>query len=114
MAKQIIVLRTNVGPGGDTNVNVLGWYAVTTQKAVPIVNGVSIWSGASGPENAAIAAGTVVEEAYQIQYPSTYSTAQIKADLISKWTARQSAITAQPNPNAYFGIFFDSSTGWSV
>lgn len=114
MAKQIIVQRIEKGPGGDNNIGVVGWFAVAAGREVPIANAVSVWTGASPSENAAIAAGQVIEEAYSAQYPITMTKAQIQADLVAKFNARQAVITARPNPNLFFGTFFDSVSGWSA
>lgn len=114
MAKQIIVQRIEKGPGGDNNVGVVAWFAVAAGREIPIANAVSIWSGASASENAAIAAGQVIEESYSAQYTLTTTKSQIQADLVAKFNARQAVITARPNPNLFFGVFFDSVTGWSA
>jgi hypothetical protein len=114
MAKQIIVQRIEKGPGGDNNVGVVAWFAVAAGREIPIANAVSVWPGASVAENAAIAAGQVIEESYSAQYTLTTTKAQIQADLVAKFNARQAQITARPNPNLFFGVFFDSVTGWSA
>ena len=114
MAKQLIVMRVAKGPGGDNNVSFLMWLAVASGREVPIPGAVSQWTGASAAENTAIAAGQVIEEPYSIQYPVTMTKAQIEADLVSRFTARQAQIAALPNPNQFFGVFFDSATGWSA
>lgn len=111
MAKQIIILRVTKGPGGDDNVSYLFWLAVASGREVPGVNPTSAWSGASLLENTAIANGSVIEESYSTQYPLAATIAQIRNDLLSKFTARQTVITALPDPNKYNGRFYDPATG---
>jgi hypothetical protein len=115
MAKQIVVQRVVSGPGGDNAVTFVLWLAVAAGREVPIAGGVSAWAGASTAENTAIAAGQVIEESYQIQYPVAMTKAQIQTDLLSRFTARQAQITARVNPNVYFGVYYDpAATGWSA
>lgn len=114
MAKQIIVLVTGKGPGGDTLVNWLFWLAVAAGRELPLPGAVSAWTGASVAENAAIAAGTVIEVAHAAQYPANFTKSQIEAKLSAQFTTEQAALTAAPNPMQFFGVFFDSVTGWSA
>jgi hypothetical protein len=114
MAKQVIILRVERGPGGDNNVNYLMWLAVAASRETPITGAVSAWAGASTAENTAIAAGQVIEEPYSSQYPTSMTKAQVQAALLAQFNARQAVITARPNPNLFFGVFFDSVSGWSA
>lgn len=114
MAKEVVVLRTFLGPGGDRNVNFLLWLSVPAGSEIPIPGGTSDWAGASAAENTAIANGQILEEVYSTQYPQTMTVAQIKADLVSRYNARQAQVTARPNPNQFYGVFFDSVSGWSA
>lgn len=111
MAKQIIIQRVGKGPGGDDNVSYLFWLAVVSGREVPMAGAVSAWGGASGAENTAIAAGSVIEEAYSRQYPVAATMPQIRADLLARFTARQAEVAALPDPNKYNGRFYDPSTG---
>jgi hypothetical protein len=115
MAKEIIILRVTTGPGGDTNVGLAAWFAVAAGREIPPTRTVtSAWPDASAAEVAAIQAGQVIEEVYSFQYPVTFTKAQIQTDLVSKWNARAAQIAARPNPNQFFGVFFDSVSGWSA
>ena len=114
MAKQVIVKRISNDRQGNLLVNVLNWYAVTAQAAVP-GPGQSQWSGASVAENSAISNGTVIEEAIQYSYAATTTEPTIKADLLARWGVRQTAITSAVNPNSFYGIYYDpSASGWSA
>jgi len=116
MAKEIIALRVRPG-SGSTNIDVtwLFWLAVPAGQEIALpVGAASVWPGASAAENAAIQAGQVIEEQHGAQWPAGTPAATIKAALVSAFTARQAIVNGQPNPNQYFGVFFDSVTGWSA
>ena len=98
---------------GSFIVNLLFWLAVTVGQEIPIANKVSAWSGASTAENTALAAGQVIEEAHSVSFPSTITKAAAETELANEFTARQTQITNQLNPNLFFGVFLDSITGWS-
>ena len=114
MAKQIIVLDVTKPNGTDVNVHCLFWLYPPVANQVPVPNAVSEWRAAQTADNTNLQTGAVIEESYSWQYPPGMTKAQIEADLLSKYNARVIQFNAQLNPNAYYGIFYDSGTGWSA
>lgn len=113
MAKQIIVLEINsVSQPGIVNVHYLLW--LTTGSAIVNNSRTSAYTLASGPEIAAIQAGTVIEETYNVSFPSTMTNTEMKVYLNRHFTARQTYWSGVPGPASFFNVFFDSSTGWSA
>src|SRR5712691_5599230 len=113
MAKQIIILGTSPGPGGDINVIYAFWLAVPAGQKIPNPGQFSAYRGASIAEIASLKAGAVVEEVNSAQYPATWTVGQIEADLQTKYTGRQNAVTGQVNPNLYYGSLWDGTT-WTA
>ena len=114
MAKQIIILNVSTqSQNGLIGVRYLLW--LTTASPVVIPGGASQWLGASAAENAAIAAGTTIEEGYSLQLPFNLSKVQLEALLNLHYTARQNEFTAQPQPGVVFGVFYDPALtpAWS-
>jgi hypothetical protein len=113
MAKQIIVLDVDgISRGGEITVHYLLWLTTALPVAKPGIQ--SQWSGASGAEVAALAAGTTIEEGYSRSFPISYTTAQIKAYLNAHFASRQNFLTGAPQPGEFFGVFYDSGTLWSA
>ena len=115
MAKQIIILNvSSQSQQGLVGVRYLLW--LTTPSPVAILGATSQWAGASAAENAAIAAGTTIEEGYSLQLPFNLSKAQLEALLNLHYTARQNEFAAQPQPGVVFGVFFDPTLtpSWSA
>lgn len=110
MAKQIIALSKTTNGAQDTFM-IAFWYAITS-GAQTRTSG-SQWSGASAAENTAIQNGTVMEEVTSFSFPVNAAAATIKDVLNKAWTTRNSEINGI-GPNQFFGVFFDSSTGWSA
>lgn len=126
MSKEIIVLEVSKPNGSDLNVHWLFWLYPVSGREVPLpvqhnndgsVSATpiySIWRGASTADQAALGSGTTIEEEYSAQYPAGSTKAQIQADLVSKYNARAAQLASQQNPNQFYGVFFDSATGWSA
>lgn len=112
MAKQIIVLDTLPLPGGISQVNVVFWFPVAAGREIAIPGATSKYKGATDVENGAIAAGQVVEEAFQLQSPPGTSTATVKTQLQSAYTNRKAVFDARPNPNQFYGLAWDG-TAWA-
>jgi hypothetical protein len=110
MAKQIVVLGVSQS-ATSLSINAVFWFPITS-GALPRTAG-SAWVGASPAENAAIQAGTVLEEGYGDSFPVGTTTVAIKDILNKAWTQRQNALNGV-GPNTYNGIFFDGATGWSA
>src|SRR5438309_8604190 len=113
MAKQIIILNRSVGPSGDQNVVFAFWLTVPAGQLIPNPSVTSAYRGASAAEIGSLKTGAVVEEINAAQYPSGWTLGQIQTDLQAKYTARQNQITAQLNPNLYYGSFWDG-TAWAA
>lgn len=113
MAKQIIVLDVTRPNGSDINVSWVFWLVPASGREVPAPLATSRWRDAAQADLDALKAGTVVEELYSAQYVSGTTKAAIQADLVTKYTARAAAFAAMSNPNQFYGVFRDSSTGWS-
>jgi hypothetical protein len=110
MAKQIIALNQSSN-GTEVSYGVAFWYSIAS-GLLPQTAG-SVWTGASAPENAAIQAGSVKEEVQSFSFPVGTPIAAIKAVLQQAWAERNQQINGM-GPNAVYGVFFDSVTGWSA
>ena len=108
--KEIIILETSRGQGGDTNLRFAFWFPIPAARQVPQPTAASAFRAADAGELAALQNGSVLEESYALQYPAATTIATIKADLISRYTARQNEIAARPNPNQFYGAFWDGAT----
>lgn len=121
MARQIIILDTTKGGDGYTNVNVVQWFPIATQAArVPRTGCRSAASGLAGTaaqitptEQAALEDGSVREENTTIQFSASTTNAQIKAELVRRYTDRATAIAAEPPTRQYYGVSYDGAA-WSA
>lgn len=112
MAKKIVILGVSQSSLW-TSVNAVFWFPVTVAGTAKAQTAGSAWAGASAPENAAIQAGTVIEEQMTHTFPTGLATASIKDFLLTYWASRNAQI-AGVGPNLYNGVFDDSVTGWSA
>jgi hypothetical protein len=110
MAKEIIVL-TQATNGTTVDYKIAFWYPITSGVATTTLG--SVWSGASTAENNAILAGTVIEEVSSYSFPVGTPATAIKPVLQQVWTDRNAQINGI-GPNVFFGVFFDSVSGWSA
>jgi hypothetical protein len=110
MAKQIVVLGAAQNSLW-TNVIVATWFPITS-GAKTVTTG-SVWGLASAGENAAIQAGTVLEESNSFQFPTNLPVANVKAFLLQYWNNRNAQINGI-GPGLYQNVFDDSITGWSA
>jgi hypothetical protein len=76
------------------------------------VGKVSAWKGASAPENAAIAAGQVVESVDQFDVAPGTTIASVQATLLAAQAAYQASITSA-NPWNRYGTFHDG-VSWTT
>lgn len=113
MAKQIIALEKNLDQVGFVNIRVAFWLPVASGREVPRPGASSAYRSISTAELDALKAGTIIEEVYLENYPPAMSTTAIKADLLSRYGIRATAILNLPDPNQYYGIFYDGSV-WSA
>ncbi len=110
MAKQIVVTSYSQNDTQFT-IGCVFWYPITIGARTQTAG--SSWSGASPAENAAIQAGTVLEEGQSFTFPVGTLVATIKDTLNKAWTQRNTAIGGI-GPNQYFGVFYDGTTLWSA
>jgi len=108
--KKIIILDVKKGPGGDTSVQYAFWFPIPLARRVPKA-GKSFYRDASAGELSALQDGSVIEEVNESQFTGA-TVAQIKSFLQNKYAIRESAISALPNPNQYYGTSWDGTT-WS-
>lgn len=110
MAKQIIILDSGTGPGGDVNVRFAFWLVPPTANQVKKPGATSAYLGASAAEAISIQSGQTIEEVYSAQYTVAFTLAQIEANLQTKYAVRQAAITAAINAVQWYGSFWDGAT----
>lgn len=115
ISKRVIILETlrPLEPGSIVQNYVL-WADVPTarQPFYASPGAVSAWKGASGPDNAAIAAGEVAERVGARTWASGTSNATMQSDLQAIWTAYNTEIQNN-NPWVRYGKFMDTSNGWT-
>lgn len=112
MSKQVIVLNVEQTVPGLTQVRVLFWLTAPVTAPILMPGISSMWPGASAAENTALQNGMTVEEEYTFHFAGTKTKAQIEADILAAFQSRQTTFTANP-PGAFFGLCYDSATGWS-
>lgn len=113
MAKQIIILSVQRGTGlGDTTVDHVFWFAVPVARRVPKPGALSRYRDATAGDLAALADGSVIEEFYSMQAVPGATSGQIQNLLEVRYTARQAELAALPNPNQFYGRFWDGAA-WS-
>jgi hypothetical protein len=107
MPNQIIVVSSSIS-NSMLNLNLVFWYVITS--GIKTTTGVSAWPNASTAENAAIQAGTILEEQNAFSFPMGLSAANIEAFLNQFWTNRNTAIGGVgPGNLANFGF---NGTAW--
>ena len=88
-AKQIIELGATASAGNATVIlNYVYWFTTQFPNPLPSTT-VSVWSGASAAEIAAIVAGTTVEIPGQLTLPATTSATAAQTATISQYNATQ-------------------------
>lgn len=112
--KQIIILEVNGTDIGDQSVRYAMWFYPPVANQVPKPGFVSSWRGASATDTTNLQAGTVVEEVRIATFANNMSVPEFKAYLINVYNARASQINSAPNPNAFYGAFFDGATWTGV
>lgn len=113
MAKKIIVLDTNSSDGGFISIRAALWFPLANPIVQPPSTD-SAWPGRSQAEVDALRSGVVREEVRHFVFAVGTSTAVMKAALEADWSARAAFLATQPPPGQFFGVFFDSATGWSA
>lgn len=121
MARQIIILETRRLTDGSNTIAGVNWFPIASVPAqVPLPGFTSVCANLTGgaamtaPEQAALIAGTTREELFLLNYSSATSTATIKADLQKRYVDRTAAIALEPPIRQFYGVSFDSVSGWSA
>jgi hypothetical protein len=124
ITKQICLLGINQLAGGLVNLQFCLWLPQT--NGMPNPQGVSAYPKISTDPNtsgvlAAIQAGTIIEEVYNLLLPSSaiagsWSTVEMVVNAILNGRLAYKAGTqgAIPDTGAKLGVLYDSSTGWSA
>lgn len=115
MARKIIVLErtgelTSVN-FNDLNFKYVFWADTPSARQALFADatkGTAVKDASAG-EKSAITSGTILETVGSAFYPAGTSASSIKADLIVKFNAFQSAVT-NFNPFQYYGTFWDGTT----
>ena len=112
MAKQIIILERQ--DGTPIVVNVAYWLVVPAgwQSYYAKPGAVSVWKGASAPENAAIAAGQVLEVLAQETMAEGGTIPSMQAELVTRFNSAQARLTASVLLFRY-GSFCDAGV-WTM
>lgn len=113
MPKKIIILEKIHDSSGESFRYVF-WATVPESERIVLVNAAatSVFKEATAEELQEIRSGSVVEKSDVANYPKGTAASVIKADLISRFNAYQSTITARKVAN-YYGVSYDG-TSWSV
>ena len=114
MAKKIIILSREDQPGGYFEVGAVFWLDVPVAqqalRADPAA--VSAYPFASAAELTALRAGQVAEVSVRQSYLSGATNAAIRSDLIARYNAAQTALTASARFK-FFGTSWDGTT-WTA
>lgn len=113
MAKQIIALETQKFTSGDTLLRFAMWFPIALARQVPRPGAVSEWRDALAADNALLVSGAVLEETRTVVIPVGTGTPAVKGILIAMYNVRAAEIAALPNPNQFYGVFYDG-TVWSA
>jgi hypothetical protein len=115
MARQITVLEQNLGEQGTRQVKLVFWYPVVgATKQVPKPGLISQATNVLAQEQADLEAGLIREEVVFVSFPSSYTTAQMKAEINARYTDKAAAVAAEPAVRAFYAVTFDSVGGWSA
>lgn len=115
MARQITVLEQFFGDAGTRIINLVFWYPIAVQAArVPKPSFKSAAPTVTPQEQADLEAGVVREEVLSMQFPTSYNTTQLKAEINARYTDKATAVATEPAVRAFYGVLFDSVTGWSA
>lgn len=117
MIKEIVILQSGESPSGMLAARVLFRIPVAVGNEIPVLNGRSEYRDFIAQNNTdtdgAIAAGTIVEEAYRFRFPKSMSGADVQSLLVSAYNDRVAARGAEASPGQYFGRYYEDGTGWA-
>jgi hypothetical protein len=109
VAKQIIILGSQIQDGSSAILTYAFWFPITSGQQKR--DSGSAWPGASVEENAAIQSGDVLEELGSYQAPRGGDAAVVEGILLQLWTNRNAEIAGK-GPASFAGMFYDDATGW--
>ena len=107
--KEIIILEVAATDVGDTQVRFVLWFYIPAANQVPKPGVRSLWRDASTQDNTNLQTGAVVEESRTIVFPLGMEVDAMKAYLVNVYNVRSTAISALPNPNTFYGSFYDGT-----
>ncbi len=107
MTTQIIILGSSIN-SVFTTVNLVFWFPITA--GAQAASGVSAWPKASAAENAAIQAGTILEEQQTFQFPTGMTAAQMENYCLQYWTNRNAQLNGQ-GPGMFANVGYNG-TAW--
>lgn len=111
MAKQVIILDTNVSDGGLVAVRTAFWVPIAAGQEVAIPSlASSAWRNASGEEIAALQAGTVLEEVRQFIFGRSLGIDDIHKLLQIAYQDRLEYFASIPQRGKFYGAFLDDGT----
>jgi hypothetical protein len=115
MAKQIIILETTPGNGGDVNVRAAFWFPVVEEKSrLPLPNlSQSVWSGASAEDLTSLQAGAVIEEVFSKSFPSTFTVEGVQMSLEAHYASRLAFLSQVPFKGELYGLRLEDGA-WST
>ncbi len=115
MARQITVLEQESLGGGTRIVHGVFWFPVAAgPRQVPRPGLVSKATAVTTQEQTDLEAGLTREEPFAIEMPAGYPVAPVKALLQARYTDRAAAILLEQAARNFYGVTFDSVTGWSA
>lgn len=115
MPRQIIILETNPADGGMLAIRCAMWFPVTGGQEVPIAGYASAFKtkgeiGPSAQEVTDLQEGKVVEEVRALQFPKSFTPAQIRGALVAAYNDRLAFRATLPNTGQFYGLSFDGTT----
>lgn len=116
MARQITVLDQNDDKvTGTRRVTCVFWLTISAPtNRVPKPAFSSKATAVTGPEQADLESGLVREEVQVFEFPTSYTTTQMKALINARYTDRATAVAAESAVRQFYGVTYDSVSGWSA
>lgn len=114
MAKQVIILDTNVSDGGLVAVRAAFWIPVTPGQETPLpALASSNWRGADGKEITALQEGSVVEEVRQFVFGRSLDTPTVQKLIQVAYDDRLAYLESIPPRGQFYGAYLDNGS-WTA
>lgn len=113
MARKIIVVDAGKGPGGDLSLSVVFWLTVPASLVRPNAQSASQVADATQSELDAIRAGTIREDGYSGQMPTTATPGQVGAHVVNEYNKRQAALDGSALARKWAGAYWDGAA-WTL